>query len=538
MQGVTNQLERLYLTSSSNTEEQRCRVAFPPRIRVWEKPPFLDKIPRGLDYNTLRLDVSFKYCEYILGFIQGDVPFEICHPHGIDNFYHFIESRLPPSVFPPFSKELHFAIAEIFKDQLQCYANSVNKVITPEHHREIEKQLSVKARFCIYHETSNPIPLKFQFDIKMKTIQPLLDGCEHGCISETLEGREICQFLRVRALKSCMALLEEIYKRFSIQLSQDNVVTDLFSHNDAVLDLMCLTFFGSQLQYQVISASHYEELYRMISCIHRYEKSKLSLSEALSITDNSFLKRLSVEKAWELFIDLERDSRYCYLFDVGADEDRAFVNMEFGYISSLIETFAFYLPRSDSPVKLTSEFIMVLHRAAIEGTFFQDEICYSTGESVGFDLSDRNLTDKGALELNEKISDPNGIFNGWLNIVNFCEALPPSLVREFKTVEECEVMLNRIIQSYESDMLSASSLESQKMAMVRFAQNLDQAHVFRDGNIRTSIMILNFLLIQNGEPPTLWLNPNILDGFSSEECFFAVCEGQERFVELLEKTWF
>ena len=66
--------------------------------------------------------------------------------------------------------------------------------------------------------------------------------------------------------------------------------------------------------------------------------------------------------------------------------------------------------------------------------------------------------------------------------------------------------------------------------IVRCCQDLEQNHVFRDGNCRTlGFIILNKLLLQNGLNPCIMKNPNRFDGFSEEELIQEVIDGQERF---------
>ena len=511
------------------------RLAFPSRIKVWdciEKDPFFDRFPKGSDYVHSDRVLFFDYTKMKFADIRGDVD-----ESTFDRLYHAIEDLLPLSVFPLFSKELHGAISDIFLNQLYCYASLVNQEITEAQRHVIDEELRFKAKISIHHERCICDPLQFPYPLKLSIIQPRLRGSVHGCISEFQEGRDICVFLQSRALKSCMGVLERIFNRFSMALLQGEEKKSI-DHYDKVFETMFLTFFRSQSKSCILRPSLYVDLYRMISCIHRYEKSKLSLSEAFQFTDNSFLKCLSVDKAWELFIDSERSSRYCYLFDIGGDDNRKNVIMEFGYISSLMETFAFYLPTKDNPVKLTSEFLILLHDAAITGVYLEGKEKRSLGGFVDFNLCVSNSTPKGLEELEKKISCSDGIFKDWSKVTDICPngLFSRSYERTVKTVEACKVMLNRIIQLYEEEMMVATSSENRKMAMVRFAQNLDQAHVFSDGNIRTCVLVLNFLLIQNDEPPVLWLDPNILDGFSLEEACTVVREGQERFLTLIESN--
>jgi hypothetical protein len=64
-------------------------------------------------------------------------------------------------------------------------------------------------------------------------------------------------------------------------------------------------------------------------------------------------------------------------------------------------------------------------------------------------------------------------------------------------------------------------------------QNLDQIHLFNDGNIRTfALLLLQRLLIDNGFSPTCLDDPNCIDCLSINEIVARVEQGWEHFKSL------
>ena len=75
-----------------------------------------------------------------------------------------------------------------------------------------------------------------------------------------------------------------------------------------------------------------------------------------------------------------------------------------------------------------------------------------------------------------------------------------------------------------------SEVTEQKLdAAIECCQNLDQLHAFADGNVRTATLVLNKFLIELGEYPCIFDNPNVLDVKSIRELMQYVREGQEKF---------
>ena len=81
--------------------------------------------------------------------------------------------------------------------------------------------------------------------------------------------------------------------------------------------------------------------------------------------------------------------------------------------------------------------------------------------------------------------------------------------------------------------ISPDNSEDKLRVIIRICQNLDQLHLFPDGNIRTiAFLVLNKLLMENGMFPTIMDNPNILDMKSTDEIMKEIIIGQHRFIDI------
>ncbi|GKS83594.1 hypothetical protein AVMA1855_05600 [Acidovorax sp. SUPP1855] len=87
-----------------------------------------------------------------------------------------------------------------------------------------------------------------------------------------------------------------------------------------------------------------------------------------------------------------------------------------------------------------------------------------------------------------------------------------------------------ILREYRTDVAKASSEKEKLRAIARCAQRLEQAHLFMDGNARTTgFLVVNKLLLENGLAPTLIADPNHFDGLSANELAKDIQRGQTLF---------
>ena len=136
-------------------------------------------------------------------------------------------------------------------------------------------------------------------------------------------------------------------------------------------------------------------------------------------------------------------------------------------------------------------------------------------------MTEGNSTVEGRAEFIEKTKgkDPSQFRNSLSHLVY-------NEVREGALRVEChsvglkpEQIIQDYLDNFNAEMQVAETDKDKIRAIVRLAQDLDQAHVFKDGNLRTSAFILmNYLLIREGFSFVLWDNPLILDGYSLEQC--------------------
>ena len=111
------------------------------------------------------------------------------------------------------------------------------------------------------------------------------------------------------------------------------------------------------------------------------------------------------------------------------------------------------------------------------------------------------------------------------------EGAYPKIVLKPTRKKTCEVNIEELIKLYE---MKPKSTDDEKLhAIARLCQDLDQLHVFVDGNIRTTgILVLNRLLILNGLSPCVLKDVNQLDCLSEDEIVELIKEGQDFFRSL------
>ena len=86
---------------------------------------------------------------------------------------------------------------------------------------------------------------------------------------------------------------------------------------------------------------------------------------------------------------------------------------------------------------------------------------------------------------------------------------------------------NFFLERYTTALQRAKNENEALEAMVSFCQNLEQIHLFADGNVRTiGIFLLNKCLVMNGFRPTSLNDVNCLDCFSIDEIIQEIRKGQ------------
>jgi len=96
------------------------------------------------------------------------------------------------------------------------------------------------------------------------------------------------------------------------------------------------------------------------------------------------------------------------------------------------------------------------------------------------------------------------------------------------TWRECLAIADAIIDRCYDEIEKSKTPDEKLTAIVRCGQDLEQAHVLPDGNIRTiAFGVILKLLLEQGERPPIWYDPNILDGYDVETLKAKILEGQE-----------
>lgn len=108
---------------------------------------------------------------------------------------------------------------------------------------------------------------------------------------------------------------------------------------------------------------------------------------------------------------------------------------------------------------------------------------------------------------------------------------PDKLWCNRRSAEQCRERVDGIVKAYEREIAAAGDDEILKLrAIARCCQDLDQSHVFEDGNIRTvGFLVMNKLLAENGLSPAILAEPNCFDGFSIDQLVTEIRAGQATF---------
>lgn len=108
---------------------------------------------------------------------------------------------------------------------------------------------------------------------------------------------------------------------------------------------------------------------------------------------------------------------------------------------------------------------------------------------------------------------------------------PDKLWCNKRSAEACSARVDGIVKAYEREIAAAGGDETAKLrAIARCCQDLDQSHVFEDGNIRTvAFLVMNKLLAENGLSPAILAEPNCFDGFSIDQLVTEIRAGQATF---------
>lgn len=93
-----------------------------------------------------------------------------------------------------------------------------------------------------------------------------------------------------------------------------------------------------------------------------------------------------------------------------------------------------------------------------------------------------------------------------------------------------------LIDEYEQNIAKAVTDDERILTIAKFAQQLEWAHFFPDGNLRTIRLLMLKLLIQNNLPLTCIRDPNIIDGHSAQQIADAIKQGMEVYKKIMPQV--
>ncbi len=273
-----------------------------------------------------------------------------------------------------------------------------------------------------------------------------------------------------------------------------------------------------------------------------------------------YLRDFPLEQAWRLCVDERYQKNDGPKFTI--DDELSFIAGTKRLLNAVLDGVCINKLKFDghSPIKLTAEYYQQLHDIAVEGTYRKVregaekqkfELGYADQRGTGFLFPSASgcVTGEGYEELQEKIACQKGgpkvdarYGVAGHPIGNSCDWV--TLDSEYHTKammrEERLEIADAIINKYYEEITSAKEQndeDAKLTAIVRCCQDLDQAHLFVDGNIRTiAFGVMPKMLLENGFPPCILPDPNILDGSSVEEIKDAIRKGLKTFQSRCKQT--
>ena len=254
------------------------------------------------------------------------------------------------------------------------------------------------------------------------------------------------------------------------------------------------------------------------------------------------------EDLWRLFIDAD-----CWdvaKFEVrtrgGEDPSLYFDLNEPGYFHGMVSGFKIAM---DFSRPLTHELIREIHDAAVEPVYVlrqmkRIELGWRK-KSTWFYLTIKTCTPEGIRELEEKCNDDRYLLPGVGNIYQLMISHLPKKginLSDISSFSESyfgfglvsqELIIgavDHLIELYQEEIRDAKEGDGKIRAIARFVQNLNQAHPFFDGNIRTfGVLLLNRLLKEQGLSFCSLSNPNCFDAIELDQLVELIKQGQSRF---------
>lgn len=216
---------------------------------------------------------------------------------------------------------------------------------------------------------------------------------------------------------------------------------------------------------------------------------------------------------------------------------------EKGYMSALMSAFTNMLQNLTD--ELTVDSYAYLHDLAVNGVYNRNGTPMDKGyrnnqtEAEGFGVDNDTWSSDGYDELSEKYRNRNtkkqSSSVGWALALDPKGMVGPSVETKIMKIKplaqtQCKRFAGVVINDYHEELRRAETEEDKLRAIARCCQDLDQLHLFVDGNIRTvTFLLLNKLLLQNNLSPVIMEEPNVFDCKSIAELIDAIKAGQKKF---------
>lgn len=255
------------------------------------------------------------------------------------------------------------------------------------------------------------------------------------------------------------------------------------------------------------------------------------------------LARFPKDQVWRLLLDgKHHEGRGKYGFE-----------NERGYMGAMTRAFAQMLGTVGQP--LTPAMYEQLHQTAVGGVLdrhggaMDPNYRQDPHTGAGFGLDMENWSPAGHAEMvlkhRGRPNDPVGSMmvqhpdkmikrspDG--QTVNKGQAF---LVRGMRSRDQALALAQDVIDRYQGAIAAANlpghapTADDEKLtAIAQICQDLDQMHLFADGNIRTVVfLVLNKLLLEQGFLPVIMDEPNVFDGKSIAELKTFIAQGQRAY---------
>ncbi len=260
------------------------------------------------------------------------------------------------------------------------------------------------------------------------------------------------------------------------------------------------------------------------------------------------------EDLWRLFTDADRwDVASFEVRARGGDDPALYFDLdEPGYFHGMVSGLKVAM---DFSRPLTHELIREIHDAAVEPVYVlrqmkRIELGWRK-TSTWFYLTVRTTTPEGIRELEEKRNDERYLLSGLGNIYQLMishlpkrgvdlsdvSSLPESYFGFGVVSQELIIAaVDRLIELYQEEVKNAKEEDRKIRAIARFVQDLNQAHPFFDGNIRTfGVLLLNRLLREQRLSLCCLSNPNCFDAIELDQLVELIKQGQSRFSTVLRE---